>query len=194
MRQFTFAAALLVAQVSPQSSLALQDPTGSAPTNAPRICVANLNSEIKQASDTVALRDRLASYLRSGALVKETNAVILVLNGHSDQSAASEVRDMRCDFAIYTRALVGKLAEPRRPDTDRIAILRTVPENPALVPGLQFTVVRVSSGIPVQIDRVFMSRPYEREEDIWLLLRTEQERIELELLKRLAVRKPAVSK
>jgi hypothetical protein len=157
----------------------------------PRICVANFKTELKQAGDTLALRDRLVGYLKTGALANDLKAEILTLREDSDQKTAEEVAGSKCDFAIYTRALVGKL--PRESGLERGEF--AVPPGPiqpkkdsgaTLVPGLQFTVVRVSSGIPVLIDRVFLDREYKNEEDLWLLLRAEQEKLEKELSKRLS--------
>ncbi len=170
------------------TGLYAQDPPGAMPSkpNTPvRVCVATLVSEIKQASDTIALRDRLATYLRNGQVSKQGRVEIEVLKADSDETAAPELQERRCDFAIYTRAVAFRLKQQKRPDTDRSVVLRTTPAEPDQVPALQFTVVRVSSGIPVYIDRLFLSHPYEKDEDIWLLLRNEQERIESQLLKKL---------
>jgi hypothetical protein len=156
----------------------------------PRICVANFKTELKQASDTLALRDRLAGYMKTGTLASEFKAGIFSLQADSDQAAASEIATERCDFVIYTRGVVGKLPPETVVNNGVFPAIGPTKKKSAdgttLVPGVQFTVVRVSSGMPVLIDRVFLDREYKKEEDLWLLLRAEQEKIDKGLGQRLS--------
>jgi hypothetical protein len=91
--------------------------------------------------------------------------------------------------------VLGRLKDPR-PDIEANNPMPTTVFNndphkkeppPTVVLGVQFTAVRVSSSIPVLIDRIFLEKPFTREEELWPLLIVVQERIETVLQKKLAM-------
>lgn len=160
-----------------------------------RVCVANLRNEIRQQMNVNALRDRLTAYLKNGVLSKAGRVEILALQEDTDQKAAPELRERRCDFAIYSRLVLGRVQQPQEKPLEPMptTVFREKPLPQAAtrtITGIQFTIVRVSSGIPVLIDRVFTERSIAKEEDVWPLLIAEQEKVDAELQKRLSAQKP----
>jgi hypothetical protein len=180
----TSASALCVAQATPAS-----------PTHPARVCVATFKNETKQQLDVTALRDRLSVYLKRGPLAKQAGAEIMPIKEDTEQAAAPEIREQKCDFVVFFRVVLGRVKEPP-PDphaNDPMAATvfnndRNKPEPPpTVVLGVQFTAVRVSSGIPVLIDRLFLDKPFTKEDELWPLLLVVQERIETVLQKKLAI-------
>ena len=164
-----------------------------------RVCIASFKNETRQQVDAVALRDRLSVYLKRGPLAKRFGAEIIAVKEDTEQAAAPEVKELRCDFVVFSRVLLGRLKDSR-PDPDANSPMpvynpnRDMHPQPAtsgLVTGVQFTAVRVSSSIPVLIDRVFLDKQLTKEEELWPLLLVVQEHLEGTLQKKIAPAKPS---
>jgi hypothetical protein len=170
----------------------------SVPSTQPaRVCIASFKNETKQQVDAAGLRDRLSVYMKRGPLAKQLGAEIIAIKEDTEQAAAPEVKEQRCDFVVFSRVLLGRLKDPR-PDPNANSPMpmynpnRDMNQQPAttgLVTGVQFTAVRVSSNIPVLIDRVFMDKNLNKEEELWPLLLVEQEHLEATLQKKIAAPK-----
>lgn len=161
-----------------------------------RVCIAKLKNETRQDLNVLALRDRLTAYLKNGPLAKTSRAEFLVLKEDSDAKVAPELKELNCAFAVYTRIVNARMPdptpEPLEPmPTTRFPAKAEEPKKLVPISGLQFTVVRVRTGIPVLIDRTFANKPLAKDEDLWPLLLLEQERIDAELPKKLTSPKPS---
>ena len=181
------------------SGLALAQATPASPPQPARVCVATFKNETKQQLDPTALRDRLSVYLKRGPLAKQAGAEIMPIKEDTEQAAAAEIREQKCDFVIFTRVVLGRVKDPR-PDIEANNPMPTTVFNndankkeqpPSVVLGVQYTAVRVSSGVPVLIDRLFLDKPYTKEDELWQLLIVVQERIETTLQKKIVAAKPS---
>jgi hypothetical protein len=161
---------------------------------APRVCVATFKNETRQQLDATALRDRLSAYLKRGPLAKQAGAEIVAIKEDAEPDATAEIKQQGCDFVVLSRVVLGRLKDPR-PDIEANNPMPTTVFNndphkkeppPTVVLGVQFTAVRVSSSIPVLIDRIFLEKPFTKEDELWPLLIVVQERIETVLQKKLA--------
>jgi hypothetical protein len=164
-----------------------------------RLCIATFKNETKHQVDSSALRDRLSVYLKRGPLAKQYGVEIMPIKEDTEQAAAPEVKELHCDFVVFSRVLLGRLKDPR-PDPNANSPMpmynpnRDMNQQPAttgLVTGVQFTAVRVSSSIPVLIDRVFLDKLLSKEEELWPLLIVMQEHLEGTLQKKIAPAKPS---
>ncbi len=173
----------------PALALAQQSPS--------RLCVASFRNETTTQFDLPKLRDMLVSQIKLGNLARNKRLEVLPLNGDTDEKAAPEVRDNHCDFVAYSRLTVFRLAgragtptPDSLPSATRIGPYEKLkPEQ--IVPGIQFTVIRAQSGIPILIDRRFSTRPFSGESDFVALLQPVSDRIQSELEKRLLPAKTA---
>jgi hypothetical protein len=160
-----------------------------------RVCVATFKNESRQQLDATALRDRLSVYLKRGPFLKQAGAEILPLKEDTETAATAEIKDQKCDFAVFSRVVLGKVKESR-PDNEANNPMPTTVFNtdknsrkeapPTIVLGFQYTAVRVSSSIPVLIDRIFLEKPFTKEDELWPLLIVLQERIDAVLQKKMA--------
>jgi hypothetical protein len=180
------------------SAVAVAQAIPGSPTQPVRVCVATFKNETKQQLDRTALRDRLSVYLKRGPLAKQSGAEIMPIKEDTEQAAAAEIKEQKCDFVVFSRVVQGRMKErpPNPHDNDPMAATvykddRSKPEPPIVVLGVQFTAVRVSTGIPVLIDRLFLEKPFTKEDELWPLLIVVQERIETTLQKKIAPPKPS---
>jgi hypothetical protein len=181
------------------SGLVMAQATPASSTPPVRVCVATFKNETKQQLDPTALRDRLSVYLKRGPLAKQSGAEIMPIKEDTEQAAAPEIKEQKCDFVVFTRVVLGRVKESRPDNEANNPMPTTVFNNdpnkkeppPSVVLGVQYTAVRVSSGIPVLIDRLFLDKPFTKEDELWPLLIVLQERIETTLQKKIAPSKPS---
>jgi hypothetical protein len=181
------------------SALCVAQTTPASPTQPVRICVATFKNETRQQVDATALRDRLSIYLKRGPLSKQSGAEIMTIKEDTEQAAAPEIKEQKCHFVIFSRVVLGRVKEPPPDPNANNPMPTTVFNNdankkeppPSIFLGVQFTALRVSSGIPVLIDRIFLDKTFTKEDELWPLLIVEQERIDAVLQKKIAPAKPS---
>ena len=166
----------------------------SAPAAIPRLCVANVRNETKLDISMPKLRDLLVSQIKQGNLARNSRLEVLPLTEDTEEQAMPELRQQHCDFAVYPRLMMFRF-QPHDLTTEGTVIYRNDEgqANQQLVPGIQFTVVRIQSGIPILIDRRIATKPYQSENDLLPLVEPVGDRIQRELEKRLlAPAKPGI--
>lgn len=184
--------------LSSTCALSVAQATPASPAQVPRVCVATFKNETRQQLDPTALRDRLSVYLKRGLLSKQ-NAEIVPIKEDTEQAATAEVAAQKCDFVVFSRVVLGRVKDQPPDPNENSPMPTAILSNdrykkdppPTVVIGVQFTAVRVSSGIPVLIDRLFLDKPYTKEDELWPLLIVVQERIETTLQKKIAPPKPS---
>ena len=187
LRQFAVSAIVLFL-VSGLASAQQAAPSASLP----RLCIATVHNETKFDVAMPKLRDLLVSQIRQGNLARNGRLEVLQVDGDTEESATSEVGKQRCDFVVYERLTLFKVAAEAPKLVNPYAIKGTQPAEVQVVPGIQFTVIRIQSGMPILIDRRVSARPYSSESDITTLLQAIGDSVEAALEKRLlAPAKPA---
>ena len=176
-------ALLVTAFVLPTFALAQES---AAPATTPRLCIAAASNDAKLEISPAKLRDLLVGQLKQANLARNGRLEVQALNADSEESATAEVSAQHCDFAAYSRVMKYKTAGQESTTTDRgEQVFRTGPSQPQIVPGLQYTVVRTQSGLPILIDRRIAPQPFRSENDLVLLLQGVSDRMEAALEKRL---------
>lgn len=149
-----------------------------------KVCVARLRNQTTAKFDLAKFREALFSGLQGSKLAKDGAASFVTIEADSSDVASDEIQKVGCDFAVYTRVLLKpKVESPRTLETGTTVEFSKVDRGDIF--GLQCTVERTSSGMPVLIDRQFDTKPTTDDRGVLKLLAAESGRIEDALGKKL---------
>ena len=149
-----------------------------------KVCVARVRNQTTAKFDVAKFREALFTGLLGSKLAKDGTASFVTIDADSSDVANDEIQKVGCEFAVYTRVLLKpKLESPRTLETGTTVEVAKLDRGD--IYGLQCTVERTSSGMPVLIDRQFDTRQTTDDRGVLRLLAAESGRIEEALGKKL---------
>ena len=174
---------LVLCSLAAATFVVAQEPT---PTAKPvKLCVAQLRNQTLTKFEMPKLQKSYLEDLQSTKLVKDHVVVFVTVQADNPDDAKLEIQQSECEYAIYTRIL-------RKPKEESVSALDGVtyrvsePDTaPAEIYGLQCTVEKTSSGMPILIDRHFDSQATKGDKGVLKLLAGEATRVEDALNKKL---------
>lgn len=151
-----------------------------------RVCVAQIRNQTATKFELTKLRQNFLESLNATKLARGGAVTLVPVEVDSSDDAQTELQKQSCEYAIYTRILrKPKEVGPTTAEagtTYRMSPREDVPEETY---GLQCTVERAASGMPVLIDRQFDVGPTKDDKGVLKLLSAESARIESALAKKL---------
>jgi hypothetical protein len=161
-----------------------QQPTP--PAKAAKVCVAQLRNESGTSFQVGKLRESYVANLAATKLAKDGAIIVVPIEVTSADNASAELQKNSCDYAVYTRILRKAKGEAFRTlETGTTYEISRRDEPDPETYGLQCTVEKTSSGMPVLIDRQYDTRATKDDKGVLKLLTLQSGRIEQALGKKL---------
>ncbi len=157
-----------------------------APAAPVKVCIGLLKNEARTSFDVAKLQESLMEQLRLSSMARNNKVELVKISADGRDSAQEEVDRSGCVYVVYTRVLQAKAQPiPESMSSGMTAQLGKDVEKPEIY-GLQCTVERTSSGMPILIDRNMAALPATKEISLKRLIADEAYRIDLSLAKKLA--------
>jgi len=149
------------------------------------VCVAQIRNQTPVSFDLAKLRETYVGEMRALQLSKSGAVNFITIEVESSDNATEAIQKTGCEFAIYTRILQRQKTQVAAPLTGTTYQM-SKNDKPALDTfGIQCTVERTLSGMPILIDRQFDDTPGSGDKPVLKLLTAEAARIEAALEKKL---------
>ena len=151
-----------------------------------KVCVAQLRNQSATKFDMSKLRQSFLANLRGMKLVKEGAVALFEIEADNPDDAKPDLQKNECDIAIYARVLqkVKQSSVGGAFDGTDFHVSKSN-GTPLETYGLQCTVERTSSGMPILLDRQFDTQPSRDDVGVLKLLAAQTARIEDALAKKL---------
>ena len=153
--------------------------------DAAKVCLAQIRNQTATKFELPKLGKTFLANLQSTKLAKDGSVTLVPIEANNSDDGKAEVEKAGCEFAIYTRILRKPKDDTRTLETGTTYEVSKHEDIPVEIYGLQCTVERTSSGMPILIDRQFDSRPTAGDRGVLKLLAAEASRIEEALGKKI---------
>jgi hypothetical protein len=175
-------AVCLVLLVTTGCCSAIAQPSGATPV---RVCVAKISNQTPTKFEMEKLQQAYLNGLQTLKLAKSAGVTLVPVSATNSDDAKTEVDKAGCEFAVYTRILRKPKEDTRTFESGTTYQVSKHDESPTEIYGLQCTVERTSTGMPILIDRQFDDVPTKGDKGVLKLLASEAVRVDDALQKKI---------